>query len=679
MISRKLIACLTTVLCLCLLKHPCLAQDRDKVKHVLGKVSPADFKTPSTPIIDSNTHAVVLSDEGEVHYIGNSKDWFSRVYTRQTKILILNKSAFSLSTNTIGLPGSAENGDKISNLQAATYNLENGQIIETKLDPKDVFVTAEGKRYKEAKFTFPGVKEGSIIEYTYTTISEEYPDELPEWKFQWERYPCLFSDYKIEVPETMSFVFMRQGVHAYSVDKGSTSTISYPVIQKNESGLTTTEQRLYVTATAIKHDWALKDLPAFGDEVFLTTPENYLDKISFQLSGHADGERTYNYHDSWKAVNAELLGNSRFGATLDDEDEAVGRLAEKISDDGDERAKAKAVYYYVSQHYTCTNYFNFYLRSNFQDVIKTNNGTVGDINLLLIALLRKKHLHADPVLLSTREFGFNMVSYPILEKLNYVIVRLNLSGTVYYLDATRPQLGFGQLAANCYNGHARVISNRDSSSIYFWADSLKESKVTMVLLSASEKGMEGTLESTPGPQESYQIRRDVAEHGEQQYFKDIQTSWGADADISNGGIDSLTRLEDPVKIHYDFLLKQPPGASVLYFDPMMRDDWRENPFKAADRKYPVEIPYVLDHTYVFSMDMPEGYVVDELPKSAKVALNGDQGYFEYLIQQQGEKIQMRCRVRLSKAQFPPEDYSSLRDFFAFIVKKENEQIVLKKK
>jgi len=79
------------------------------------------------------------------------------------------------------------------------------------------------------------------------------------------------------------------------------------------------------------------------------------------------------------------------------------------------------------------------------------------------------------------------------------------------------------------------------------------------------------------------------------------------------------------------------------------------------------------------MDIPEGYVVDELPKSAKVVFNGDQGYFEYLLAQQGDKIQMRCRVRLNKAQFPPEDYGNLRDFFAFIVKKENEQIVLKKK
>ena len=91
------------------------------------------------------------------------------------------------------------------------------------------------------------------------------------------------------------------------------------------------------------------------------------------------------------------------------------------------------------------------------------------------------------------------------------------------------------------------------------------------------------------------------------------------------------------------------------------------------------MPYSTDETYVFSMEVPEGYSVDELPKSAKVAFNSDQGYFEYLVQAGAGQIQMRCRVKLNKAQFQPEDYSALRDFFGFIVKKESEPIVLKKK
>jgi hypothetical protein len=42
-------------------------------------------------------------------------------------------------------------------------------------------------------------------------------------------------------------------------------------------------------------------------------------------------------------------------------------------------------------------------------------------------------------------------------------------------------------------------------------------------------------------------------------------------------------------------------------------------------------------------------------------------------------IQLRCRTKLNKAYFPADDYASLRDFYAFIVKKQSEQIILKKK
>jgi hypothetical protein len=34
---------------------------------------------------------------------------------------------------------------------------------------------------------------------------------------------------------------------------------------------------------------------------------------------------------------------------------------------------------------------------------------------------------------------------------------------------------------------------------------------------------------------------------------------------------------------------------------------------------------------------------------------------------------------LKKANFKPEDYNSLRDFFAYVVKKQSEQVVFKKK
>jgi hypothetical protein len=78
------------------------------------------------------------------------------------------------------------------------------------------------------------------------------------------------------------------------------------------------------------------------------------------------------------------------------------------------------------------------------------------------------------------------------------------------------------------------------------------------------------------------------------------------------------------------------------------------------------------------MQVPAGYIVDELPKSARISLNGDQGTFQYLIQHTGDNIQLMCRLKLNQTTFEPADYETLRNFYAFIVEKQSEQIVFKK-
>jgi hypothetical protein len=87
----------------------------------------------------------------------------------------------------------------------------------------------------------------------------------------------------------------------------------------------------------------------------------------------------------------------------------------------------------------------------------------------------------------------------------------------------------------------------------------------------------------------------------------------------------------------------------------------------------------MDETYILNMEVPEGYKIEEVPKSTKVLFNTDEGYFEYIVQKDENNIQLRSRVKLLKADFKPDDYAVLRDFFAFVVKKQSEQFVFKKK
>ena len=433
-----------------------------------------------------------------------------------------------------------------------------------------------------------------------------------------------------------------------------------------------------VTATTMRHRWAIKDVPAFNIESYIFTPGNYLDKLVFQ---YTQSEKVKELASDWGKGSPSICCTEPIsGIPLYEEGDWVKDLADKITAGiSSPTEKARAIYYYVNSHFTWQGGTGIILTTTLHDVVNKNGGSIADINFFLLALLRREGLEADPVILSTRDYGFNYPTYPHLSSFNYVIARLKINGQVTFLDAAHPQLGFGRIANNCYNGHARIISLHDSASVYLEADSLKEQKTTTVFISATDKGLEGTCESVLGAQESYNTRLSVSRIGQEKYFKNIQTSWGDDMDISNTGIDSLKRTEDPVRVYYDFALKQFPGSATFYLTPLLGEVWKENPFKAAERKYPVEMPYAMDNTYIFSMEVPSGYVVDELPKSARVAFNGDQGLFEYLIDAQGDHVRLRCRLKLNKAYFAPDDYASLRDFFSFVVKKENETVVLKKK
>jgi hypothetical protein len=235
------------------------------------------------------------------------------------------------------------------------------------------------------------------------------------------------------------------------------------------------------------------------------------------------------------------------------------------------------------------------------------------------------------------------------------------------------------MVLDCYNGEARIINREKPYIVSLSPDSVVESKLTSVFIMNDDKGVpDGSFQSILGSAESYATREAVKRAGREEYFKKIQTAYGSDVNMTNMEMDSLGSLEDPVTVRYDFDLPNLVGPDVIYFNPMMAEVYRQNPFKSLERHYPVEMSYKMDETYVLSMDIPKGYQVDELPKSARVAYNETDGIFEYLIQKNESNIQMRVHLKLNKAFFPTEEYSTLRDFFGYVVKKENEQIVFKK-
>ena len=92
------------------------------------------------------------------------------------------------------------------------------------------------------------------------------------------------------------------------------------------------------------------------------------------------------------------------------------------------------------------------------------------------------------------------------------------------------------------------------------------------------------------------------------------------------------------------------------------------------------MPYLIDHTFILNLDIPEGYMVDELPQQLLVKVDQEgSGQFEYRIMQTAQTISLRMVLRFSKTNFAPEEYGNLREFFGMVTAKQAEHIVFKKK
>jgi len=673
------------ILLICFLSL-CLFQvyGQDITKYQFGIITRADFnKTPEK--FDSTANAIIISDIGNTSFEGNNHGDFTLVFKRYIRVKIINKNGFNIGNYSIDLYHDQEDFEKLYSVKGSTFNLEKGVMTETKLDEKSVFTENYNKNLNRKKFSMPAIKEGSIYDLEYIVKSPFY-FRLRSWEFQGE-FPCLWSEYTVTIPPPFHYVMIAQGDQQFYLNTVKDIFGSYMI--KFENGINRSEI-VNVSGSSIEHRWAMKNVQALHKEPFTTSFKNYYSKLSFQLNyfqvvtDYYTSERQ-DYLETWSSTSKYLLKDEDFGIALDRvnlwmKDELKEITAGASSND----EKARMIYSHVRDNFKTINKEGYsknsiWTQNSLKDVFNKKEGNVAEINLLLTAMLRHENIHADPLILSTRDHGMASSVYPFIDEYNYVICVAYMGDKLVTLDASEPYNGYGQLPVACYNGWGHIMNQEKPLPLLFSADSVNETKVTSVFITNDEKGTpSGSLKSTFGKSGSFDRREEIKNSSEKSYGEKIRTLKGSNLIIENFRIDSLNKSDYPLSINYDFDLKKLLSGDVCYFDPMMDEGYQTNPFISIERHFPVEIPYKIDDTYLLNMEIPVGYQVDELPKSARVAFNENEGLFEYLIQKSENSIQMKVRLKLNKAIFPMDEYSTLRDFFAYVVKKENEQIVFKK-
>lgn len=621
-----------------------------------GEISRSDLEMKDYPS-DPDASAVILSDQGKATLvlIGNS---FFIEFERNVKIKIINSQGFDYAN--VEIPYAT--GDKLQRVRATTYNLINDSVVKVPMNKKEFILDKSNKYWKTLRIAFPNVGEGSIIEYQYKLITSDIYNFVP-WDFQAE-IPTHYSD----------FTAIWNGFFNFSgIIKGKSENISKVALPK------TIFIGDYQTA-GWESRWVGTRIPAFRNEPFITGKKDHLIRLEFELIGTSFPGKSYQVlTPSYSDLPKKMLDRSDFGLALQKASFLLKPTLDVIKDCNDDLSKLKTIHHFVSNNILWDGKYRYSVNDQLKKVFNQKRGNSGEINLILIAMLRHAGLSVHPVVLSTRSNGALHPTLAMVHKFNYVVASVKIDNKTYLVDATDPLLPFNILPYHCLNGNGRFI--HESNSV--WVELTNGERNLSFYNADVEIDAEGTIsgkvQNSYGGYDAYHLRKFIKLESLKGY-NDLLVASNPNWEIR----DINFQNQDSLSAYFveSFRLKIKSGAQTtenrMVVNPFLFISDNSNPFSSEERKYPIDFGCPEQSTYTLSLRIPPGYEVEEMPSSTSFALPNKGGSFIMACEQKDGVIEIQTRFNINQVRFNADDYILLREFYAKIIKKQTEPIVLKK-
>jgi hypothetical protein len=290
-------------------------------------------------------------------------------------------------------------------------------------------------------------------------------------------------------------------------------------------------------------------------------------------------------------------------------------------------------------------------------------------------------LDATPVILSTRDNGIVHPAHPALGKFNYVIAAVTVNDTTYLLDATEPLCPVNMLPYRCLNYEGRLVSETGTKAIPL-KPTCPYKETTMAALTINPNGtITGNYKRKDEGYAALELRKNIqTEISTKNYIDKLQED-NPGLELTNCSFENANDVYSPALFNSDFILSGETHllGDHIYFNPMLIDQEQKNPFKQEERQFPIDFGYPYDIANIIEFEIPEGYVVDELPKDAVFSLPDNAGKFTYNVNLVGNKYKVMSRYTITKTIFLPEEYTQVKEYFNQIVNKQSQQFVLVKK
>ena len=621
-----------------------------------GEVSQSDLEM-KVYLSDPDASAVILSDQGKANLVLVSEN-FTIELERNVKIKILNSQGFDYAN--VEIPYAT--GDKLLKVRATTYNLINDSIVATSVNKKEFILDKSNKYYKTLRIAFPNVGEGSIIEYQYKLITEDIYNFVA-WNFQSE-IPTRYSDFTAIWNDFFDFNGLVKG-DVKSITRVATTETAYVGDYKTSGS---------------KNRWVGAKIPAFRHEPFITGKNDHLIRLEFELAGTSFPRKTYHVlTPTYNDLPKKMLDRSDFGTAIEKAAFLLKPTQEIVKDCADDLAKIEAIHRYVSNSIIWDGKQRYGVQDQLRKVYNKKRGNSAEINLMLIAMLRHAGLNAHPVMLSTRSNGQLHPSIAMIHKFNYVVAAVTLENKTYLVDATDPLLPFNVLPFYCLNGNGRLIHASKSQWVALTNGEQNLSSYNAIAKVDESGTITGKVQNSYGGYDAYQLRKFIKLESLKGY-NDLLAASNPNWEIR----DIKFQNQDSLSANFveSFKLKIDNGAQSagdrMILNPFLFLSEDSNPFSSEERKYPIDFGCPEQTTYNLTLTIPYDYEVEEMPSSVNLILPNREGSFIMTCEHKNNTISIQSRFMMNQVRFNADDYKLLREFYAQIIRKQSELIVLKK-
>ncbi|MFD1294063.1 transglutaminase domain-containing protein [Lutibacter holmesii] len=626
-----------------------------------GEITANDLSFKASQI-DATANAVVLYESGDSKFTVDDRN-INVNTTYYFKIKIFNKEGFKHGTFSIPIYANKNNSEKVVKIKGITHNSNTKN--QTHLSLNNVFTEQENTNWKSVKFTMPNLKENCIIEVSYTVVTP-FKFNLTGWDFQSD-IPKLSSQYKALIPGNYFYNRSLTGYLKLSLNNSTVKKHCFHV--PGVMGDANCEEIVY----------GMKNIPAFIEEDYMTSKENFISKIKFELAESVwfDGTKK-KYTTTWDAVDKEFKSDKNIGIQFKKIKYFEDLIPEEIKNIPNDLDKAKAVYTFIQDHFTWNEKYGIFKNARVKQAFEAKIGNVTEINISLINALKTVGLNTELVLSSTRNHGVPTKLYPIISDFNYVLAKVNINNTYYLLDASQKLNPFGLLPFKCLNSYGRAMDFKNDS---YWVNIIptKNNKTNLYasLVLNEDGSIHGKLRRVSTGYHALNKRIAYLKLNNDEIADDFENIF-SNLTVENYTLENKNDINKPIIEVFDFVVEFDDPRKI-YFNPFFGGSFQENPFKQEDRLYPVDFGFIKKYNLHFNIELPENYKIESFPKSEKYNITENGASFEInskLIEDY--KYTLQSNLTIAKDKFLNNEYNSLKKLFEHTIIAQKTPLVIKK-